>query len=71
MVHRLASPFPLPSHEVEHEPAAPKRCHHEPAPAVGGIRLLMARPTQGNQPVEIEVGSPLGALQDMVDPGRA
>jgi hypothetical protein len=34
---------------------------------VGGIRLGMAQRTERNQAVEIEVRTPLGALDDVVD----
>jgi len=50
----------------EREAAVTERHDHQPAPHVGSIRLRMARRTERDKAVEIEVRAALGALDDVV-----
>src|SRR5713101_2899279 len=60
------SPF-APPHCLAPELAISEGRDDEPALAEGGIGLGVAVAAQGNQPVEVEVRAPLGALGDMMD----
>ena len=47
--------------------ASASRTDHEPPGGIGGIRLCMTRTAERDQPVEVEVRTALGALEDVVD----
>ena len=60
------APFASPLHHLAVEAALSEGRDDESALAEGGIGLGVAVPAEGDQPVEVEVRAPLGALGDMM-----
>ena len=59
-------PLVGPSDHRECELALPQRRDHQPTPPVGGICLRVARRTERDQAVQVEVRAALGALDDVI-----
>ncbi len=47
--------------------SAAERGHHEPAPLVGRVRLVMTPAAEGHEAIKIEVGAALRPLHHMMD----
>ena len=62
----LDAPFASPLHHLAVESALSQGRDDEPALAEGGIGVRVAVPAQGDQPVEVEVRAPFGALGYLV-----
>ncbi len=68
---RADRPLISPSGDLGGEAPVAERGDDQPAAGVGGIRLGMARRTERDQAVEIEVRAPLGALDDVGSRARS
>ena len=58
---------PRPLDDLERKLACTQGGHHEPAPLIGRVGLVVAPAAKRNQQIQVEVGTALGALNHVVD----